>query len=213
MEKSSISYPINLILTGKTCLVIGGNDSSLHIMRSLLEAGAAVHIIAKKVVNEIHTLHRMHLITWKKKSFAPQDLKNIFLVFVTEKNKHLSRKITAVCHKKNILVNAAATPVLSNFINPPTIRRGNLMFTVITGGQSNTLSAAISKELETRYGREYARFLRLLGEIKGEAMEKMLGGGKHKKIFQKLMHPDMMQLDARRNLKKFLVEVKKILDS
>jgi len=212
MSKIDLYYPVNLRLSGKTCLVIGGGNEALRDIRSALESGAMVKVVSQKVVNEINTLNRMGIIVWKQKSFNSNDLKGTFLVFVSGQKAFSNKKISKECINRNVLVSITGHPEKSNFINPPTIRRGNLMFTVTTGDRSHALSTAIKKELETRYGREYARFLKLVGEVKGDIQDKFLSSGKQRDLLQKLMQPETMELPAKRNLKKFLEEVKKIMN-
>lgn len=213
MANIELLYPVNLKLSDKMCLVVGGGDEALRSIRSLLESGARVKVISKRVLPEINTLNRMHVVTWSKKSFAPSDLKNVFLVIAATNTGSINNKISNECNKKNLLVTVAKNPPKGNFNTPPMIRRGNLMFTVSTGGQSPSLASAIKKELETRYGREYARFLKFLGDIKGDVKDKLLGSGIQKELYQKLVRPEIMDLQARRNLRKFLDEVKKIFNT
>lgn len=212
MAKTEYFFPVNLKLTGKTCLVIGGGSEARRKIRSLLESSATIKVVSPKVEGEISTLNRMQLITWNKKAFSTGDLKNIFLVITATGSKKINTKIFLDCQKRNILCTSDEDPAQSNFIISPTIRRGNLMFSVTTGGQSPAITAAIERELKTRYGREYAKFLKLIGKVRGNIQDKIFGTSKQRAIFQKLMQSDLMELQSRRNLKKFLAEVKNILN-
>jgi precorrin-2 dehydrogenase / sirohydrochlorin ferrochelatase len=212
MAKIDFVFPINLNLAGKTCLVVGGNEAALRKIRSLLESGASVTVVAPKVIHEIETLNRMKLLRWKKKPFSRQDLNSTFIVFSATGDAAVDRKVAAEANKKHLFINVADNGQLSSFISPAIIRRGNLMFAVSTGGQTASLATAIQRELETRYGREYAKFLKLLGEIRGDVPEKILDSEKSKEMVKKLTQPDLMELQSRRNLSQFMTEIKKILN-
>jgi precorrin-2 dehydrogenase len=74
--------------------------------------------------------------------------------------------VAAEGSRLGILVNVADDPDAGNFHTAAAVRRGDLLLAVSTGGASPALSARIRRELEARYGDEYARLLDLLRALR-----------------------------------------------
>ena len=51
-------YPVNLIVDGRRCLVVGGGPVALHKVRGLVEAGARVTVVGQELDPEIVELAR-----------------------------------------------------------------------------------------------------------------------------------------------------------
>ena len=77
-----------------------------------------------------------------------------------------------------ILVNVADDPDHCNFIVPSTLRRGDLVIGVSTGGQSPALAASLRRELERALGPEYAVFLELAGGLRDRVARELPEGAR-----------------------------------
>ncbi len=92
---------------------------------------------------------------FKSGSLRPADLAGLRVLFVAGLDEKTSSAIAAVARAAGVLVNVEDQPQLCDFHVPAQVRRGELLFTVSTGGRSPGLSSALREELERRFGPEW----------------------------------------------------------
>jgi precorrin-2 dehydrogenase/sirohydrochlorin ferrochelatase len=78
------------------------------------------------------------------------------LAFIAGEDEAQSRALAEAARAARVLVNVEDMPALCDFYVPSLVRRGDLLLTVATGGQSPGLCQAIRQDLEGRYGPEWA---------------------------------------------------------
>ena len=71
-----------------------------------------------------------------------------------------ARPLVALARAAGVLVNLEDVKAWCDFHNPSIVRRGDLLLTVSTGGQSPGLAARIRRQLEQSFGPEWALRLR-----------------------------------------------------
>lgn len=169
------SYPINLVrLEKKRCVVVGGGDVALRKAQSLLHAGALkVVVISPRLDDGLSQLRRQERIEHIARGYRPGDLKGAFLVIATTDDPEVNRSVSQEAEAEGILVNVVDDPDRCNFIVPSTLRRGDLVIGVCTGGQSPTLAASLRRELERTLGSEYSGFLELAGDLRRRAAREL----------------------------------------
>lgn len=85
-----------------------------------------------------------------------RDLTGTQVLFVAGLDSESSQRITAVARDIGALVNAEDIRPLCDFHVPATVRRGDLVFTVSTNGRSPGLARRLKRDLERRFGEEWA---------------------------------------------------------
>ena len=83
-------------------------------------------------------------------------LSQLSVLFVAGLDSDQSREFAAAARSAHVLVNVEDQPDLCDFHVPASLRRGDLLFTVSTGGQSPGLSRLLREELERRFGPEWS---------------------------------------------------------
>src|SRR5262245_2987124 len=87
----------------------------------------------------------------------PQErLSQLAILFVAGLDSQPARELAAAARAAGVLVNVEDQPDLCDFHVPASVRRGDLLFTVSTGGQSPGLSRLLREELERRFGPEWS---------------------------------------------------------
>jgi siroheme synthase-like protein len=172
------SYPINLVrLEERRCIVVGGGDVARRKVESLLEAGARqVVVISPRLGDSLAQLRRRGRIQHLARGYRPGDLKGAFLVIATTDDPKVNRSVSQGAEAEGILINVADDPDHCNFIVPSTLRRGDLVIGVSTGGQSPALAASLRRELERAFGPEYAAFLELAGGLRDRVARELPEG-------------------------------------
>ncbi len=67
-----ILYPINLDVTGKPCVVVGGGKVALRKILGLLTAGARVKVIAPEICAGVEELVQRGAISWTQAKFSEE---------------------------------------------------------------------------------------------------------------------------------------------
>ncbi|MDH7602463.1 MAG: bifunctional precorrin-2 dehydrogenase/sirohydrochlorin ferrochelatase [Armatimonadota bacterium] len=184
-------YPIVIELSGKKCLVVGGGRVALRKVRSLLEAGARVTVIAPKVVPELVDMENVHQLA---RSYKPGDAKGFALVFAATDDPAVNAVVAEDAVANGVLVNVADAPELCSFIAPAVVRRGDLLIAVTTCGKSPALSRKIREEIESRYGSEYGLLVDLLGRLRQLAKSKFSSQEQREKALKRVIESDVVAL-------------------
>jgi precorrin-2 dehydrogenase/sirohydrochlorin ferrochelatase len=79
-----------------------------------------------------------------------------------------SRDLAATARSAGVLVNVEDVPDLCDFHVPASVRRGELLFTVSTGGQSPGLSRLLREELEHHFGPEWSERMEEIARSRSE---------------------------------------------
>jgi siroheme synthase-like protein len=158
-------YPINLRLRGARCLVVGGGMVALGKVRGLLEAEAAVTVIAPEVVDDIVLLDGVHV---ERRPYRSGDLTGFRLAIVATSAPEVNRAVFLEGEAAGVWVNAADDPDNCTFILPARIRQGPLLVTFATAGRSPALASWLRKRFTDEFGPEYAVLIDLLAEARAE---------------------------------------------
>jgi len=187
-------YPLSVSLKNKKCVVFGAGQVALRKVKRLLEYGAAVSVIGQEIVPQLKRLFEKKKIVFKNKRADLKDLKGAFLVVAATDDRKLNALVSAYCLKKNILVNVVDSPKECNFILPSVLRRGNLAISVSTDGLSPALAKKIRRDIQQRFGFEYAKLLRLMRKIRPEALKKIKNSRARNRLFEKIFQPEILTL-------------------
>lgn len=187
-------YPVNLVLENKICVVVGAGVVAARKVHRLLECGALVSVISPTITPGIKRLAAKKKISFKNKAVELKDLSGAYLVIAATQDRKINSLVSAYCRKKGILINAVDYPKECTFILPAVVRRGSLTISISTDGISPALAKKIRKDLEKEFGVEYAKLLRILKEIRPQAIKRIKGGRARKDFFQKLFAPEIVSL-------------------
>jgi precorrin-2 dehydrogenase / sirohydrochlorin ferrochelatase len=153
-----MQYPVNLVLDGRRCLVVGGGKVALRKVEGLLACGGRVTVVAPKVADELRSLP----VEIEERPWRPDDLEGMWLVIAATDDPAVNRAVYDAGQRAGVWVNGADDPANCSFTLPSVVRRGDLQVTVSTGGRSPALATWLRRRLEGEIGPEYAVLLDLL---------------------------------------------------
>jgi precorrin-2 dehydrogenase/sirohydrochlorin ferrochelatase len=168
-RQSLLGYPVNLIVAGRRCVVVGAGRIAARKIDALLAAGAEVHVVAPKLADQVRALRDEHRITVDERSFEPSDLDDAWLATAATDDEAVNHAVFEAGGERRVWVNAADDPDNCSFTLMSVIRRGDLVVTVGTGGRSPALAAWMKERFTAELGPEYETLLELLSEAR-EAM-------------------------------------------
>lgn len=97
---------------------------------------------------------------------SDDDLKSAHAVFIVDTPPETAKALADRCRALSILVNVEDVMELCDFHTPSIVRRGDLLFSVSTGGKSPALARRLRKFLENRFSPEWAEKLDKLGAMR-----------------------------------------------
>ncbi len=187
-------YPVNLNITDKLCLVVGGGIVALRKTKSLLACDASIRIISPEINPELDAIIRSNEIEWFERGFVEGDLRGVFLVFAATDNPTVQLLVAREAAKNAVLLNSADDPVHSHFHVPAHFRRGRMLVTVSTEGSSPALAKKIRQQMEKEIVPEYAIVVELLALIR----EKIIGldddSDINGELFRRLLQQGIVEL-------------------
>jgi precorrin-2 dehydrogenase/sirohydrochlorin ferrochelatase len=154
-----VQYPVNLVLDGRRCLVVGGGKVALRKVEGLVACGGRVTVVAPRINPELAMLSEVMI---EQRPWRPEDLDGMWLVIAATDDPAVDRAVYDAGQRAGVWVNGADDPANCSFTLPSVVRRGDLQVTVSTGGRSPALSTWLRRRLEGEIGPEYAVLLDLL---------------------------------------------------
>lgn len=184
-------YPIYLDIRNKHCVVIGGGSVSERKVLSLLDAGAKVTVVSPEVTSVLDRLASAGTIVVENRPYRDGDLDGAFLAYAATGHRDVNDLVVTEARKKRALLNVVDEPGLCDFIVPAVVERGRLSIAISTGGASPAFAKMLRKEMEERYGDEYAIFLEIMAEVRQKLLTIGFESDKNRKIFNELASSGM----------------------
>ena len=187
-------YPVYLNIQHRRCLVVGGGSVSARKVKTLLECGAKVTVVSLDYTDELRSLYRKGVITIRQKPYQSDDLQGMFLVIGATNDGRLNSRISSEARSCNVLCNIVDCPEMCDFILPSVVNRGDLIIAISTSGKSPAFAKKLRKDLEKKFGEEYATFLRLMGEIRKKLLSTGHAPEAHKHRFNQMIDMGLIEM-------------------
>ncbi len=155
-------YPVNLIVAGRRCVVIGGGKVAARKVAGLLAAKAAVDVVATLVGDEVRSLG----VPWQQRPYRAGDLDGAWLAITATDDPAVNLKVHDDGEAAGVWVNSADDPPACSFILPAVVRQGPVMVTVSTAGHSPALASWLKGHVAAELGPEMAVFAEMLSEAR-----------------------------------------------
>jgi siroheme synthase-like protein len=169
----SLFYPVSLKVAGCPCLVVGGGRVAARKVRTLLECGAIVTVIAPSLGDDMETL-ASRLRTVERREYAAGDAADFRLVVTATGLPEVDGTAYVDAEANGVWVNSADDLEHSSFILPAVHRDGAVTVSVSTGG----LSPALASWLRTQFAAGFGEGLGVLAELLGEARQRLKDVGR-----------------------------------
>jgi siroheme synthase-like protein len=164
MPVPDVLYPVNLVLAGRRCVVVGGGEVAARKVNGLVAAGAAVTVVAPQIGEAI----RRAPVQLVERSYQRGDLDGAWLAIAATDDPEVNRRVHRDGEEGRIWVNAADDPPACSFTLPAVVRRGPVVVAVSTSGYSPALAGWIKNQVGDQLGPEVAQLAELLSEARDE---------------------------------------------
>jgi siroheme synthase-like protein len=159
-----LGYPVSLLLAGRRCVVVGAGRVAARKIDGLLEAGAAVHVVAPDLGPEVLAWRDAGRVTVDERAFQPADLDEAWLATAATPDPAVNAAVYEAGEARRVFVNAADDPAHCSLTLMSVVRRGDLVVTIGTGGRSPALATYLKEHVATEMGPEWEVLLELLSE-------------------------------------------------
>jgi precorrin-2 dehydrogenase/sirohydrochlorin ferrochelatase len=170
-----VTYPVNIIVDGQPCLLVGGGRVAAHKIMGLRKAGASVTVVAPEITPELAANPDL---TWLARPYEQGDIDGFRLVVTATGDTVVDSAVATDARAAGILVNSADDPSNCDFILPAIVRAGDLTVTVSTRGRSPAIATWLRKRLEAQIDDPYQQLLDLAAEARFE-LKRAAGTSEH----------------------------------
>ena len=162
-------YPINLNIDKMKITIIGGGKIAYRKATNFLNFNKTVTVVSNEFIEEFEEIKEKIEMIYDK--YDEKYIEDSFVVVAATNNKQINHEIGVYCNQNGKLVNVVDDKELSNFTVPSYVKRGELLLSISTGGNSPSLSAKIKRELEEKYDESYGEYIELLGLARKKIIE------------------------------------------
>lgn len=180
--------PVFLNVRNQRCLVVGGGSVAFRKISLLLEAGAAVHVVAPLLAESVAVLLQQNKITHDSSGFNPDHLNGCTLVIAATSDSITNRRIYESAAAINIPVNVVDSPELCTFIMPAIVDRSPLMIAISSGGHAPVLARIVRSKLETLIPHTYARLASYAAKFRPLVKEHFVHKKNRRLFWEKVLH-------------------------
>ncbi len=163
-----MGYPVNLLVTGRRCVVVGAGRIAARKIESLLEAGADVTAVAPDVGETVRAWAAEGRIRLVERPFTEADVDDAWLVITATDDPEVNRAVFVAGEARRIFVNSADDPANCSFTLMSVVRRGDIVVAIGTNGRSPALATFLKDHVRDEMGPEYETLLELLSEAREE---------------------------------------------
>lgn len=145
---------IDLKLTGKTVMVIGGGAEAYRKTQSLLDSGATIWLISKEFSKDVLSLGETKKVALLKtevkdaKTFIDSLNPKPDLLLAATDNSKLNLELVKAAKTYGSIVYAVDNPAISDFILPAVAHIGDVKVAVSTGGKSPAMAHVLRERIE-----------------------------------------------------------------
>ncbi|MGZ6963390.1 MAG: precorrin-2 dehydrogenase/sirohydrochlorin ferrochelatase family protein [Acidimicrobiia bacterium] len=165
---SLVGYPVNLLVAGRRCVVVGAGRIAARKIEALLEAGAVVSVVAPQVGPEVRAWADAGRLTLAERPFESADVEEAWLVVTATDDPEVNRAVFVAGEARRIFVNSADDPANCSFTLMSVVRRGDIVVSIGTNGRSPALATYLKEHVRDEMGPEYETLLELLSEAREE---------------------------------------------
>jgi precorrin-2 dehydrogenase/sirohydrochlorin ferrochelatase len=174
--------PLFLNLTDRLAVVIGGGAVGRRKASAVLAAGGQVRLVCLEPRPTELSNPRLD---WRTESYTTAHLEGAALVFAAGP-PDLNARIVSDARARGVWVNAASEPARGDFFLPATVRRGEFVIAVSSGGAAPILTQSVREYLEEAFDEAFGVWVQLLGEMRSLLRERIADAEQRRKVLTRL---------------------------
>jgi precorrin-2 dehydrogenase/sirohydrochlorin ferrochelatase len=182
-------FPLFLNVRDRLCVVIGGGSVGQRKATALLESGARVRAICLEGRPPLLDSPRLE---WLTEPYTAEHLSGAALVFAAGPPE-VNQQVVRDAHRRDLWVNTADDPANGDFYVPATVRRGNFILAIGTGGAAPGLAQAVRLVLESQFDEAFGTWVALLSELRPIVLATVVDAPRRRTLFERLCRWDWLE--------------------
>lgn len=142
-----VSFPVSLVVTGRSCLVVGGGHVAARKVATLVRCGALVTVVAPDIVPAIDELTVSEGVVVLRRPYQAGEAGAYRLVVTATGDRLVDGAVAGDADDVGVWVNSADDPEHCSFMLPSVHRDGPVSVAVSTGGASPALATWLRRRL------------------------------------------------------------------
>ena len=155
-----IGYPVVMDGSRIRALVVGAGTVATRKIGALLDAGAAVHVVAPDADAEIRARAGRNELQWTQSTYDSSHIAESNLVFAATNSREVNDRVAGDARARSIPVNVASDAEAGDFYTPAMHRDGSLLVAVFASGVPAAAARVrdfVARQLDSRLGQAIAR--------------------------------------------------------
>ncbi len=166
--------PLFLDVKRRLSLVVGGGPVGRRKARAIREAGGAVRLVCLEPRPDT-----ADDLDWRSEPFRPEHLDGVSLVFPAA-TPEVNQQVRQEARRRGLLING------EDFALPATVRRGDFVLALSTGGAAPALARRLRERLESEFDDRFGVWLALLAQARAEIMAQVADPQQRRQLFEQL---------------------------
>jgi len=184
MNTNQHRFAMFVDLHGVQALVVGAGPVALRKSRRLIDAGAALSVVAPKHHKDFTQLINDELIDYKNREFTESDVQGKAVVIAATDSVSTNRDIARLAKAAGAYVNVANDPAAGSFIMPSLIDRTPLLVAISSGGASPVLSRLLTARIEAFVPQRFANLATLAGQYRDQIKATVTGWRERRRFWE-----------------------------
>lgn len=193
-------FPFFIEIGQKPCLVVGGGTVALRKIEKLLPFGGEITVVSPAFCPEVAEMAGIRRI---QRCFRAEDIEGMLFVIGATDDEKVNGEISALCQKRNILVNIVDDREKCTFFFPALVKKGEFVAGFSSGGGSPLAVQFIRKKLEDALPDGFDKVVELLADVRERVKREIPDGKRREQVFKKLF---ALALDKQGNVSQEEIE-------
>lgn len=150
-QTASRCFPFYRRIYGKKAVMVGAGAIALRRVKTLLEFGAQVTVIAPRAAEEIRRLDAQGTICWERREYRFGDCRGAFLAVAATDSRKVNRQVGQECTQSGVPVSVADCREECTFYFPAVIAQDSVVVGVCAGGLDHGLAKRTAQRIRERF--------------------------------------------------------------
>jgi uroporphyrin-III C-methyltransferase/precorrin-2 dehydrogenase/sirohydrochlorin ferrochelatase len=180
-------FPLFFDLRLQKVLIVGGGEVALRKAALLERAGAAITLIAPRIVPELERRAAAGTLTVVRREFVPEDLAGVRLAIVATGRRASNRWIASLCEARAIPVNVVDDRQASRVIVPAIVDRDPVLIAISSAGASPVLARRLRERLEAFVPARIGALALWLSGLRAASRRRLRSTAERRRYFETLV--------------------------
>ena len=145
--KNKQYFPLFMDISDKKIVVVGAGKIAARRVKTLVDFGAAIVVVAPQISPELEQLEQEHKITIIRREYQREDIYDAWMVLATTDNHKLNEEIYSVAKCLGALVNVASNREKCDFHFPGIVKKDSYVVGMNASGKDHHGAAVLREKI------------------------------------------------------------------